>query len=393
MSFYDEGHSMRGFEAGIQYAIARMLVDPQFIFRFEEEPEGAADGVVYRIGDFELASRMSFFIWSSVPDDELLRAAAAGELDDPDVLAAQVQRMLADERSIALVENFAAQWLMLRLIETVNPTANEFDGTLRASMRRETELLFESVLREDRSVVDLLDADYTYVDERLARHYGIDNVRGSWFRRVSLEGSPRRGILGHAGLLTVTSAPNRTSPVTRGAWVLENILGTPPPSPPPGVETDLDQTAPQSAEITTMRSRLERHREDPACAACHSLIDPIGFALENFDAIGRWRELDGGGPIDATGELWDGTVLEGPDGLRAALVARSDAFAELFVEKLLTYALGRAVEYYDMPAVRSITRSAKAGDYRLSSLVLGIVSSAPFTTKIKEPAQLAMGAE
>ncbi len=385
MSFYEQGYALRGFEAGVQYALARILVDPRFIYRFEREPEGTPEGGVYPLDDFELATRLSFFLWSSIPDDELLRLAAAGELGNPEALGAQVRRMLADEKARALIDNFAGQWLLLRQVETVNPVDNAFDGTLRRSMRRETELLFESIIREDRSIVDLLDADYTFVDERLARHYGIEDVRGSWFRRVSLAGNTRRGILGHAGLLTVTSAPNRTSPVSRGAWVLTNVLGTPPPSPPPGVETDLDETAPVGAEPRTMRLRLERHRTDPSCAACHNLMDPIGFSLENFDPIGRWRELDAGAPIDATGVLWDGTRIDGPDGLREALLSKRDAFAALAVEKLMTYALGRSVEYFDMPAIRAITRSAGADDYRFSSLVLGIVTSVPFTMKAKLP--------
>lgn len=385
MTFYDEGATARGFEAGVQYALARILVDPQFIYRFEEEPAGLENGDVYELGPLELASRLSFFLWSSIPDDELLGVASRGELLDASVRAAQVRRMLADDRSAALVENFASQWLMLRELETVNPASSAFDGNLRHSFKRETELLFESILREDRSIVDLLDADYTFVDERLAVHYGIPHIRGSHFRRVSLDDGRRRGLLGHGSILTVTSAPNRTSPVIRGAWILENILGTPAPLPPPGVETNLEPDASGSALPPSLRARLEQHRADPSCGACHSLIDPLGFALENFDAVGQWRELDGHEPVDARGELWDGTMLDGPAGLRAALLERRESFVAVATSKLLTYALGRAVEHYDMPAVRRIVDAAAADKYRFSALILGIVESVPFRYKVKAP--------
>lgn len=386
MTFYESGYALRGFESGIQYALARILVDPRFIYRFEQEPEGIAEGTVYELGDYELASRLSFFLWSSIPDDELLSIAARGELTDETTLAAQAARMLADPKAKALVENFAAQWLLLRQLDSVNPASNDFDGTLRRSMRRETELLFATVLREDRPVFELLNADYTYVDERLARHYGIPNIRGSHFRRVTLDDAVRRGLLGHGSILTVTSAPNRTSPVSRGSWILENVLGTPAPAPPPGIETNLDEPVGSARAVSTVRERLERHREDPGCAACHSLIDPIGFALENFDAVGKWREVDGADAIDASAVLWDGTKVDGPAELRSVLLDRRDAFVRVFTEKLLTYALGRAVGHYDMPVVRSIVRDAAADGYRISSLVLGIVMSAPFRMKLKEPA-------
>ncbi len=385
MEFFQAGRELRGFETGVQYALARILVDPEFIFRFESEPEDLAEGGIYRLNDFELATRLAFFLWSSIPDDTLLELALAGTLSDPRVLEEQVRRMLADERSRALVDNFAAQWLLLRQLEVVNPTSPDFDGNLQTAFRRETEMLFESILREDRSIVDLLDADYTFVDERLARHYGIPNIRGSRFRRVTIEDDARRGLLGHGSILTVTSAVNRTSPVKRGKWVLENILGTPVPLPPPGVETNLEETASPAAASSSMRQRLERHRADPGCAACHSIMDPIGFALENFDLVGKWRDLDSGVEVDATGTLVDGTRLDGPEALRQALLDRREAFATLATEKLLTYALGRTVEYYDMSAVRAIVREAAREDYVFSSLVLGVVESLPFQWRAKGP--------
>lgn len=383
MEFYEEGRRLRDFEGGIQYALARVLVDPEFIYRFESEPEDLADGEVYALGDFELASRMSFFLWSSIPDDELLAVASEGGLSNPATREAQVRRMLADPKADALVHNFAAQWFGLRALDSVLPETNRFDANLRAAFREETELLFAEVLRRDLSVVELLEADYTFVNERLARHYGIPNIRGSRFRRVELGPDERAGLLGHGSILTVTSAPNRTSPVSRGAWVLENILGTPPPAPPAGVETNLDITAADGPDPTSLRARLERHREDPSCASCHALIDPIGFALENFDLIGEWRDFDEGEPVDATTTLWDGTAINGAAGLREALLSRQDLFATHATEKLLTYALGRPVEATDMPAVREIVREAAGSDYRFSSLVLGIVESVPFRMKAK----------
>ena len=391
MGFFEEGRSLRGFENGIQYALARMLVDPEFIYRFENEPNDLPVGAVYELGGFELATRLSFFLWSSIPDDELLALARDGKLQDQPTREAQVRRMLADSRSDALIGNFASQWFGLRQLETVLPETNAFDGNLRYSFRRETELLFESILRQDLSILELLDADYTFVDERLARHYGIPNVRGSRFRRVELEDDARRGLLGHGSMLTVTSAPNRTSPVIRGAWILENILGTPPPSPPAGVETDLGQTAAVGAEPTSLRQRLERHQTDPGCAACHSLIDPMGFALENFDLIGAWRDTDGNQPVDASGRLWDGAEITGPADLRKALLDRHELFATHTTEKLLTYALGRVLEPTDMPTVREIVRSAAADDYRISALIVGIVESVPFRMKQKMPTQSLAG--
>ena len=382
MGFFESGRKLRGFDAGIQYALARLLVDPQFIYRFERAPATLRAGAVYRISDLELASRLSFFLWSSIPDDELIRVAASGKLHDPAVLEQQTRRMLADDRSRALVSNLAGQWLLLRQLDDIAPGTKEFDGNLRYAFRRETELLFETIVREDRTILDLVDGDYTFVDERLARHYGIPNIRGSRFRRIALDDGARRGLLGHGSLLTVTSAGNRTSPVKRGKWVLENLLGAPVPQPPPGVETNL--VAPAGAAPTSVRQRLEQHRASPSCASCHAVMDPVGFSLEHFDLIGEYREADGGVPVNAAGKLADGTALDGPASLRKALLERRDAVASTATEKLLTYALGRRVEYFDMPAVRTVVRGAARSDYRFSSLITGIVKSVPFTMKRAE---------
>ena len=381
MEFFESGRALRGFDTGIQYALARLLVDPQFIFRFERVPAGARAGSVYRISDLELATRLSFFLWSSIPDDELLRVAASGQLANPETLERQTRRMLADGRSRALVDNLAGQWLLLRQLDDVAPGTKEFDGNLRYAFRRETELLFETIVREDRSILDLINADYTFVDERLARHYGLPNVRGSRFRRVTLDDGGRRGLLGHGSLLTVTSAGNRTSPVKRGKWILENLLGAPVPQPPPGVETNLAESTAPGAAPTSMRQRLEQHRGSPSCASCHAVMDPVGFSLEHFDLVGKWRDADSGVPVNASGRLADGTPLDGPASLRKALLDRSDAVATTATEKLLTYAIGRRVEYADMPAVRGIVRAAARDDYRFASLIVGIVKSAPFQLK------------
>ncbi|HET9272542.1 MAG TPA: DUF1592 domain-containing protein [Vicinamibacterales bacterium] len=381
LGFYESGYKLRGFEAGIQYALARILVDPQFIYRFERAPANLRAGAVYRISDLELASRLSFFLWSSSPDDELLGLAAKGRLSDATVLAQQTRRMLADPRAEALVDNLAGQWLQLRQLDDISVGTKEFDGNLRYSFKRETELLFETIVREDRSILDLIDANYTFVDERLARHYGIPNVRGSRFRRIELGDSPRRGLLGQGSFLTVTSAGNRTSPVKRGKWILENLLGAPVPSPPPGVETNLEKSVAHGNTPMSLRQRLEQHRANPSCAACHAVMDPIGFSLEPFDLIGKLRDTDEGVPVNAAGKLVDGTALDGPASLRQALLARRDAFVATAAEKLLTYALGRRVEYYDMPAVRAIARDAGTAGNRFSALVTGIVKSTPFQMK------------
>jgi hypothetical protein len=385
LGFYRQGAELRDFDTGVQYALARILSDPRFVYRFEHEPEGIKVGDSYAIDGHELASRLSFFLWSSIPDDELLRAAGAGELKQAKKLEQQIDRMLADPRADALVQNFAAQWLGLRQLATIDPTSAEYDGTLRESMKRETELLFASILRENRSVLDLINADYTFVNERLARHYGIAHIQGSQFRRVPVSDANRRGILGHASVLTLTSAPNRTSVVKRGQWVLENLLGTPPPQPPPGVEVKLDQPPEPGAAPSTLRQRMEQHRANPSCGACHGVIDPIGIALENFDAIGKWRDTSEGQPVDAVTSLWDGTQLNGAADLRKALVARSPQFVEAVAEKLLAYGLGRTVEYYDMPAVRSIVSTARARDYRFRELIKGVALSPAFRQRVKQP--------
>jgi hypothetical protein len=380
MALYRQGAANGGFEAGVRLALQKILVSPDFIFRVELDPSEAQGGSVHRVSDVELASRLSFFLWSSIPDDELLAVAERGELNDPAVLERQARRMLADPRSQALAKNFAGQWLFLRNIARIQPDPAvfpNFDENLRQALGQETELLIESTLREDRSVADLLDTDYTFVNERLAEHYGIEGIYGNEFHRVAIKDPNRRGLLGQASILAVTSYPNRTAPTLRGKWVLEQLLGTPPPPPPPNVPS-LKEDA--SAKTMTMRARMEEHRANPSCAACHRLMDPLGFALENFDGIGRWRDsaAPGTGAIDASGALPDGTPFDGPAGLRDILLGKRDQFVETFTERLLTYALGRGLEEYDQPVIRRITREAAADDQRWSSIILGIVKSAPF---------------
>ena len=391
LAFYREGRDAAGFEAGIQAAIERLLIDPEFLFRIERDPAGVAPGVPYRLTDLELASRLSFFLWSSIPDEELLDLAERGRLSDPGVLEGQVLRMLADARASALVDNFAGQWLSLRSVEGIAPDPNLFPGfdeNLRQALRRETELFFESQLREDRSVVELLSADYTFLNERLARHYGVPGVTGSRYRRVSLAdkgpaAARRLGLLGHGSILAVTSYGNRTSPVLRAKWLLENVLGTPPAPPPPDIPPL--PAGGEAGEPRTVRERLAQHRANPACAACHAPMDPLGFALENFDAIGRWRTSDAGFPVDASAVLADGlTTFDGPGGLRRVLLDRSGQFVETVTEKLLVYALGRGVEHHDRPVIRAIVRAAAEDDHRWSSLILGIVESAPFRMRRPE---------
>ena len=380
LSFYQSGRRQGTFDAGIQSALGRLLVDPDFLFRIERDPPHVASSTTYRISDLELASRLSFFLWSSIPDDELLEVAARGKLNDPKVLGEQVRRMLADARSKTLVDNFTGQWLVLRNLRSVSPDPNvfpDFDENLRAAFQRETELFVDSVLREDRSVVELLTADYTFVNERLARHYRIPNVYGNRFRRVTLTGEQRGGLLGHGSLLTVTSYPNRTSPVLRGKWVLESILGTPPPPPPPNVPGLPDRG--EGGKPASVRERLEQHRKNPACAVCHAPMDPLGFALENFDAIGTWRTTnEARAPIDTSAALPDGTQFQGLAGLRGVLLSHREHFVGALTEKLLAYAVGRGVEYYDQPSIRKIIRDAAPNDYRWSSIVLGIVQSTTF---------------
>ena len=384
LAFYREGRVAGNFDIGIERALRALLVSPDFLFRTVTDPPDIEPATPYRLSDLELASRIAFFLWSSIPDDELLGVASAGQLQAPGVLAGQVQRMLADPRSEAVAKNFAGQWLRLRNISGALPSDvlfPDFGESLRADFVQETELFFDSILREDRSVTELLTADYTFLNERLAKHYGITNVYGSDFRRVTLSDETRRGLLGQGSILTVTSYPDRTSPVGRGKWVLENVLGTPPPPPPanvPELEPETD-----SGKVLTMRERMEEHRANPVCASCHRIMDPLGLALENFDAVGRWRgQMPGGGLIDASGAMPDGTAFGGPADLRRELVRNPEQLATVVTEKLLTYALGRGVEYYDMPAVRMITRGAASNDYSLSSLVVGIVTSTPFQMRM-----------
>ena len=392
LGFYELGRTEGGFEGGIQAAVERLLVDPEFLFRIESAPAGAEPGNAYRVSDLDLASRLSFFLWSSIPDDELLEAAERGRLSDPGELGRQVRRMIADPRARALVENFAGQWLQLRKLRNVVPDTaayTAFDENLRAAMRRETELFLEAEFRGDRPLLDMLRADYTFVNERLARHYGIPDVYGVHFRPVNYPDDTRRGLLGHAGLLTITSYANRTSPVVRGVWLLENFLGTPPAPPPPDVPSL--PGAGEDGAPRSVRERLERHRANAVCATCHNVIDPLGFALESFDAIGRWRTTDEGGtpfdtgiPIDASGTLVDGTEVHGLAGLRAVILDRGDQFVETVTEKMLTYALGRTLEPHDRPVVRRISRQAAADEFTWSQLVSGIVKSTPFLMRRAE---------
>ncbi len=382
LGFFEQGRASGTFEDGVELALRRLLVSPEFLYRIEADPEGVEPGAPYPVGALGLASRLSFFLWSSLPDEELLAAAEDGRLGDPAELERQVRRMLADPRSETLTTNFAAQWLQLRNLETTvrpgDPFSVAFDESLRQSMLRETELFVDSIVRDDRRMAELLTAGYTFLNERLADHYGLPGVTGSHFRRVRLPAaSPRRGILGHGSILTLTSHAIRTSPVLRGKWILDNLLGTPPPDPPANVPALNDQRT--QAKRPTVRERLEAHRDNPACSACHAMIDPTGFALENFDAIGRWRVVDESfNPIDPSGVLPDGRAFDDVAGMRAALVADPEQFVTTVTEKLMTYALGRGLDYYDMPSLRRIVRGAAADGYRFQSVVLGIVTSDPF---------------
>ncbi|NOT28166.1 MAG: DUF1592 domain-containing protein [Acidobacteria bacterium] len=381
LRIYQEALVEGGFEEGIQAGLHRILIDPQFLFRIQRDPAGAASDA-YRVSDLELASRLSFFLWSSIPDTQLLDVAERGRLKDAAVFEQQARRMLADPRSKALVSNFFGQWLYLRNVHKVWPSPDffpDFDQNLRDGFQEETELFLETMLREDRPVPELLDADFTFLNERLAQHYGIRNIYGSHFRRVRVTDENRRGLLGHGSILTLTSYANRTAPTIRGKWLLENIIGTPPPPPPPSVPS-LQERRQDDGKLLTMRQQLEAHRANPACATCHRAMDPLGFALENFDATGKWRTVDQDGetPIDASGALPDGTAFEGPTALRHLLMKRPEQLVTTVTEKLLTYALGRGVEYYDAPAIRSIIRDAAPSNYRWSSIILGIVKSVPF---------------
>jgi hypothetical protein len=388
LSVYQTARREGTFDTGVERALRAILASSKFAFRVEREPVAGAPGTPYAISDLDLASRLSFFLWSSIPDDELIDVASRGQLRVSGVLERQVRRMLADRKSQALVDNFVGQWLQLRNLRSSTPDQNEFpdfDDNLREAFQREVELLFDSVVREDRSLVDLLTADYTFVNERLAVHYRIPNVYGSHFRRVTLTDDARKGLLGKGAILMVTSHPDRTSSVVRGKWILDNLLGTPPP-PPPAAVPDLEES--KSAKARTLREQVEAHRANPACASCHKLMDPIGFALENFDAVGAWRTKDAGRPIDASGQIADGSRVDGVVTLRQALLKRPEVFVGTFTEKLLTYALGRGLDYYDRPAIRTIVREASRNDYHLSSLVIAMVKSTPFQMRTKTSSPL-----
>ncbi len=382
LEFFRKGRAVGGFEAGIESALSAILVSPSFLFRIEQEPPDTAPHTAYRLPDLELASRLSFFLWSSIPDDELLDLATRGELGKPAVLEQQARRMLADPRAHMLVSNFAGQWLYLRNLDSFAPDARlfpDFDDNLRQAFREETELFFESVLREDRSVLDLLKADYTFLNERLAKHYGIAKIYGSRFRRVPMEASGERGgLLRQGSILAVTSYANRTSPVVRGNWVLTNLVGTPPPPPPGNAPALKDNTV--SGKLA-VRARLAEHRANATCAHCHNMMDPIGLSLENFDAVGRWRLVEDGQPVDVSGGFPDGRKFAGVAGLESALLNRPELFAGTLAEKLLTYALGRGIEPFDGPAIRKIVREAQAADYRFSSIIVGVIQSVPFTMR------------
>ncbi len=391
MGFYQSGRHSGNFERGIQSALQRILASPKLVFHIESEPPGIAPGATYRISDFELASRLSFFLWSTIPDDELLQAASKGALHTPALLEQQVHRMLSDKKADALAANFGAQWLYLRNLKNMQPNSEEFpdfDDNLRQAFEQEALMFFQSVVDEDRNVLDLMTADYTFLNERLARHYRIPNIYGSRFRRVTLTDDARKGLLGKGAVLMVTSHVDRTSPVVRGKWVLENLMGAPPPPPIANVPP-LNENAQREGRVLSMRERMAEHRSNPVCANCHKLMDPIGLSMENFDAIGAWRARDGstvtalGPPIDASGELLDGTKIDGVVALRKALTRQPDVFASTVTEKLMIFALGRGLGYYDMPAVRSIVRDSAKQNYRFSSLILGIVKSAPFQKRMK----------
>jgi hypothetical protein len=390
MDFYARGRKTGNhFERGIESALQFILASPEFLFRVEPDPPSrtalrrdASTPQVYQLDDLALASRLSFFLWSSLPDDQLITVAAQGKLRQPAVLEQQVRRMLADPRSKTLIDNFAEQWLHLRNLKNSNPDLAafpDFDDNLRQSMKEETELFFDSVMREDRSVMDLLNADYTFVNERLARHYGIPGIYGSRFRRVQVPNDARRGLLGQASILTVTSYPNRTSPVERGKWILTNLLGVPPQPPPPNIPPLPESGA--DGKHVSLRERMERHRSNAVCAGCHRVMDPIGFSMENFDGIGRWRTREDGQSIDASGTLFTGAKLDGVAGLRRAIAERPEVFVGVLTERMLTYAVGRGLEHYDMPAVRKVVQDARASNYRFSSIVLGVVRSVPFRMK------------
>jgi Protein of unknown function (DUF1592)/Protein of unknown function (DUF1588)/Protein of unknown function (DUF1585)/Protein of unknown function (DUF1595) len=386
LAFFRNTRAEEGFEAGIEAGLSSILVSPEFLFRIEQDPAGLPPNTAYRVPDLQLASRLSFLLWSSIPDEALLDNAIRGELSKPAILAKHTRRMLADPRARSLVSNFADQWLYLRNLDSLTPDARlfpDFDDNLRQAFRRETELFFEHVLVEDRSVLDLLKADFTFLNERLARHYGIAGVYGSHFRRVSVTPAMHRGgLLRQASVLSVTSYATRTSPVIRGHWILGNLLGTPPPPPPPDVPALDDKKISSSLPI---RERLAQHRANPACASCHDVMDPVGFALENFDAVGRWRDQENGQPVDVSGGLPDGSTFDGVDALERGLLKRGGLFVGTFAEKLLTFALGRGIEPYDAPAIRAIVKQAEKDDFRFSSVIMAAVKSTPFQMRKSSP--------
>jgi mono/diheme cytochrome c family protein len=389
LEFYKNGRAGKDFESGIRMALQRLLSSPKFVFRAERDPANAAPGVPYRISDLELASRLSFFLWSSIPDDELLTVASQGKLKNT-VLDQQIKRMLVDPKADAMVSNFAGQWLYLRNLKNQIPNSLEFpdfDDNLRQALQRETELFFGSIMREDRNVLELMTADYTFVNERLALHYGIPNIKGSHFRRIPVMTEARKGLLGQGSILMVTSHTDRTSPVVRGKWILENLLGAPPP-PPPAMVPPLNESAQrEGGKVLSMRERMEEHRSNPACSGCHTIMDPIGLAMENFDAVGAWRSHERRVPIDASGQLLDGTKVDGIVELRRALLKQPEKFVGTVTEKLMIYALGRGLGYYDMPAIRSIVRESARNNYKFSTLIAGVVKSTPFQMRVKAAAE------
>jgi hypothetical protein len=396
MGFYDRGATAGGFETGIRTALQAVLASPHFLFRMEEAPPRVASGSDYLISDIDLASRLSFFLWGTPPDQELIELAAGKGLSRPETLSGQARRMLADPRSAALATRFAAQWLRLQDLEKVHPDALSypyFDQTLAAAMQRETELFFDYLVREDKSVLDLLTADYTFVNERLARHYGISNVTGTEFRRVTYPDPIRRGLLGHGSVLTLTSHADRTSPVLRGKWVMEVLLGTPPPPPPPNVPAFESTDAAKEGRLLTTRERMEMHRANPVCMACHQFMDPIGLALDNFDVTGKWRIKENGMALDTRGQLYDGTAISNPGELTQALLKRPEPLIRTFTANLLAYGLGRRVQWYDMPTVRAIARDAAASGNRMSAFILGVVTSVPFRMNRAEMAVTTMPME
>ncbi len=391
MVFYDRGRAEGDFEDGVRMAVQALLASPKFLFRLEEVPPTVRPGQNYRITEFDLASRLSFFLWGSGPDEELIRLASQNQLRVPGVIEKQVTRMLKDQRASAMGARFASQWLRLQDLMKLNPDAllyPQYDQTLARGLKRETELLFDAIVRDDRPVLELLTADYTFVNERVAKHYGLPNVTGPEFRRVSLPDANRRGLLGQGSILALTSVADRTSPVQRGKWVMEVLLGSPPPAPPPNVPSlDESVSAAQGAKVLSVRERMEEHRKNPSCNSCHRVIDPLGLALENFDVTGAWRIRDGDATIDSDGDLYDGTKMSGPQGLRNAILKHQDVFLLSFTESLMTYGLGRRVEFYDLPAIRTIVRDAAKADYRLSQFVLGVVKSAAFQMGRAEAAE------